>query len=134
MRTVVTGGTGLVGSAINADMKLSTEDVDLRDWVHVQDHCEAIDLVLHKGRDGEVYNIGGEDEKRNIDIVFTILDGLGKTQKSSDGYASSTDLIEYVEDRKGHDWRYAMNISKIINELWWSPRINFKEGMGELLK
>tara|TARA_Y100001963_G_scaffold131622_1_gene189219 strand:+ start:516 stop:1442 length:927 start_codon:yes stop_codon:yes gene_type:complete len=97
---------------------------NIRDWIHVQDHCEAIDVVLHKGEDGEIYNIGGLDEKRNIDIVGHILNGLGK----------GNELIEYVEDRKGHDWRYAMDISKIKNELGWSPKINFKDGIKELLK
>ena len=96
---------------------------NIRDWVHVQDHCEAIDVVLHKGKDGEVYNIGGECEKRNIEIVDDLL--LSFEQ----GY----DLVEYVEDRKGHDWRYAMNISKIKQKLDWSPRITFREGMKELI-
>jgi dTDP-glucose 4,6-dehydratase len=96
---------------------------NIRDWVHVQDHCEAIDVVLHKGKDGEVYNIGGECEKRNIEIVDDLL--LNFEQ----GY----DLVEYVEDRKGHDWRYAMNISKIKQKLDWSPRITFREGMKELI-
>ena len=96
---------------------------NIRDWVHVKDHCEAIDLVLHEGRNGEVYNIGGEEEKRNLDIVHTILDGLGK----------SHDLIDYVEDRKGHDWRYAMDISKIRNELGWTPKMKFEDGIKELL-
>ena len=93
---------------------------NIRDWVHVQDHCEAIDVVLHKGKDGEVYNIGGECEKRNIEIVQTIINNLGGE-------------IEYVEDRKGHDWRYAMNISKIKSELGWSPKIKFKDGIEELI-
>ena len=93
---------------------------NIRDWVHVQDHCEAIDVVLHKGNDGEVYNIGGLDEKRNIEIVNTIINSLGGE-------------IEYVEDRLGHDWRYAINITKIKNKLGWSPRINFKNGIKELL-
>ena len=97
---------------------------NIRDWIHVQDHCDAIDLVLHNGRDGEVYNIGGEDEWRNIDIVYKILYELNKDRSK---------LIEYVEDRLGHDWRYAMDISKIKNELGWSPRINFKDGIKELL-
>ena len=96
---------------------------NIRDWVHVQDHCEAIDVVLHKGDDGEVYNIGGECEKRNIEIVDDIL--LNFEQ----GY----DLVEYVEDRKGHDWRYAMDISKIKQKLGWSPRVTFKQGMKELI-
>jgi len=97
---------------------------NIRDWIHVQDHCEAIDMVLHKGRDGEIYNIGGLDEKRNIDIVKCILDSLKKPYG----------FIDFVEDRKGHDWRYAMDISKIKNELGWSPRIKFEDGIGELLK
>jgi len=93
---------------------------NIRDWVHVQDHCEAIDVVLHKGKDGEVYNIGGECEKRNIEIVNTIIDNLGGE-------------IEYVEDRKGHDWRYAMDISKIKKELKWKPKMNFNKKIKELL-
>ena len=94
---------------------------NIRDWIHVQDHCEAIDVVLHKGKDGEVYNIGGLDEKRNIEIVNTIINSLGGE-------------IEYVEDRLGHDWRYAMNIEKIIFELGWEPHITFKKGIKELIK
>ena len=94
---------------------------NIRDWIHVQDHCEAIDVVLHKGKDGEVYNIGGQDEKRNIEIVNTIINSLGGE-------------IEYVEDRLGHDWRYAMNIEKMIFELGWEPHITFKEGIKELIK
>ena len=98
--------------------------LNIRDWIHVQDHCEAIDVVLHRGENGEVYNIGGLDERRNIDIVKTILYKLNK------GYQH----IEYVQDRLGHDFRYGMDISKIRDELGWSPRINFEEGIGELVK
>jgi len=96
---------------------------NIRDWVHVKDHCEAIDVVLHDGKDGEVYNIGGECELRNIDIVKGILKGLGKSE----------DLIEYVKDRLGHDWRYAMNIDKIEEKLHWYPKISFEDGIKELL-
>jgi dTDP-glucose 4,6-dehydratase len=97
---------------------------NIRDWIHVKDHCEAIDRVLHKGKDGEVYNIGGESEKRNIDIVKHIC--------SYFGYGG--EMIKYVEDRKGHDWRYAMGISKIKNKLGWSPRIKFENGIKDVLK
>tara|TARA_A100001201_G_scaffold20088_2_gene22527 strand:- start:2760 stop:3683 length:924 start_codon:yes stop_codon:yes gene_type:complete len=96
---------------------------NIRDWVHVEDHCEAIDLVLHKGKNGEVYNIGGECEKRNIDIANIVLSHLN----------ASTDLIEYVEDRKGHDWRYAVDITKIKNELGWYPKRKFDESIKELV-
>jgi dTDP-glucose 4,6-dehydratase len=96
---------------------------NIRDWIHVTDHCRAIDKVLHYGKDGEVYNIGGECELRNIEIVNTILRGLNKSQ----------DLIEFVEDRLGHDWRYAMDIDKISYELDWEPQIDFEDGIKELL-
>ena len=96
---------------------------NIRDWVHVQDHCEAIDVVLHKGEDGEVYNIGGECEMRNISIVDHLLLN----------FEQSYDLVEYVEDRKGHDWRYAMDITKIRQRLGWSPRITFEKGMSDLM-
>ena len=96
---------------------------NIRDWVHVRDHCEAIDVVLHKGEDGEVYNIGGECEKRNISIVDHLLLN----------FEQSYDLVEYVEDRKGHDWRYAMDITKIRQKLGWSPRITFEKGMSDLM-
>ena len=105
----------------NEKLPVYGSGLNIRDWIHVQDHCEAIDVVLHKGRSGEVYNIGGECEMKNIEIVNTIIDSLGGE-------------IEYVEDRKGHDWRYAMDISKIKNELDWSPKITFEKGMGELLQ
>ena len=96
---------------------------NIRDWVHVRDHCEAIDVVLHKGKIGQVYNIGGEEEKRNIEIVDDLLLN----------FEQSYDLVEYVEDRKGHDWRYAMDISKIKQQLGWYPKISFRKGMAELI-
>ena len=105
----------------NEKLPVYGDGLNVRDWVHVQDHCEAIDVVLHKGGAGEIYNIGGECEKRNIEIVNTIIDNLGGE-------------IEYVEDRKGHDWRYAMDISKIKKELNWKPKINFNKKIKELLQ
>ena len=84
---------------------------NVRDWLYVEDHCKAIDLIIHKGRVGEVYNIGGHNEMRNIDIVKLICKELGKPES----------LITYVADRKGHDMRYAIDPSKIHNELGWLP-------------
>ena len=97
---------------------------NVRDWIFVLDHCSAIDVVLHKGKVGEVYNIGGECEKRNIDIVRLILKKLGKSEK----------LIRFVKDRPGHDWRYAMDISKIQKDLGWKPKTSFDEGMDITIK
>jgi len=96
---------------------------NIRDWIHVSDHCSGIDAVLHKGNIGEVYNIGGKNEVRNIDIVKTILKLLGKDESQ----------IEFVKDRLGHDWRYAINNSKIQSELNWFPNTNFENGLKELL-
>lgn len=96
---------------------------NIRDWIHVSDHCSGIDAVLHGGKIGEVYNIGGKNEVRNIDIVKTILKLLGKDESQ----------IEFVKDRLGHDWRYAIDNSKIQNDLGWFPSVNFKEGLKELL-
>ena len=95
------------------------EGLNIRDWLYVEDHCEAIDLVLHKGRKGERYNIGGHNEKRNIEIVKLILNRLGKPES----------LIEHVTDRKGHDYRYAIDPTKIHNELGWLPKTKFEDGI-----
>ena len=95
------------------------EGMNIRDWLYVEDHCEAIDLVLHKGRKGERYNIGGHNEKRNIEIVKLILKRLGKPES----------LIEHVTDRKGHDYRYAIDPTKIHNELGWLPKTKFDDGI-----
>ncbi|MCI9286557.1 MAG: dTDP-glucose 4,6-dehydratase [Clostridia bacterium] len=92
---------------------------NIRDWLYVEDHCEAIDLVFHNGRAGERYNIGGHNEKRNIEIVKLILKHLNKSE----------DLIEFVEDRKGHDYRYAIDPTKIKNELGWLPKTKFEDGI-----
>lgn len=95
------------------------QGLNIRDWLYVEDHCEAIDLVLHKGKAGERYNIGGHNEKRNIDIVKLILKHLGKPEE----------LISFVTDRKGHDYRYAIDPSKITNELGWYPKTKFEDGI-----
>jgi dTDP-glucose 4,6-dehydratase len=92
---------------------------NVRDWLYVEDHCSAIDLVIHKGREGEVYNIGGHNEKTNIDVVRTIIKALGKPES----------LITYVTDRAGHDLRYAIDPTKIHNELGWLPTTSFDVGI-----
>ena len=110
----------MIKLALN-DQKLPVygEGLNIRDWLYVEDHCEAIDLVFHKGIAGERYNIGGHNERRNIQIVKLILQRLGKSE----------DLIEFVEDRKGHDYRYAIDPTKISNELGWLPKTKFEDGI-----
>ena len=97
---------------------------NIRDWLHVYDHCQAIDLVLHEGKLGEVYNIGGHNERQNIQIVKLILEALGKDES----------LIEFVADRLGHDRRYAIDADKIRNELGWKPKYTFETGIKETIR
>ena len=96
----------------------------VRDWIHVSDHCRAILAVLQKGRDGEIYNVGGNNEKANIEIVKAILRSLGKPES----------LITYVKDRPAHDRRYAIDNTKITTELGWSPSYTFEEGLEETIR
>lgn len=100
------------------------DGMQVRDWLHVSDHCSAIDTVLHKGVPGEVYNIGGNNEKANIEIVKLIIKTLGKSE----------DLIQYVADRPGHDRRYAIDNTKITTQLGWSPSYTFEQGMAETIE
>lgn len=95
------------------------EGLNVRDWLYVDDHCKAIDMILENGRIGEIYNIGGHNEKANIDVVRTILKAVGKDES----------LITYVKDRPGHDMRYAIDPTKIHNELGWKPETLFNEGI-----
>jgi len=103
----------------NEKLPVYGQGLNVRDWLFVEDHCEAIDLVLHNGKAGERYNIGGHNEKRNIDIVKLILKHLGKSEE----------LISFVQDRKGHDFRYAIDPGKISNELGWTPKTKFDDGI-----
>lgn len=95
------------------------DGLNVRDWLYVYDHCEAIDVVLHKGKIGEVYNIGGHNEKTNLEITHLILDAMGKDES----------YIEHVTDRLGHDRRYAISNDKITSELGWKPSLTFEEGI-----
>lgn len=99
------------------------DGMQVRDWLHVSDHCSAIDTVLHNGKPGEIYNIGGNNEKANITIVKLIIETLGK----------SDNLIKYVKDRPGHDRRYAIDNTKITQELGWEPAYTFELGMKETI-
>ena len=100
------------------------EGLNIRDWLYVEDHCKAIDLVIRRGRVGEVYNIGGHNEMRNIDIVKLICRELGKPES----------LITHVADRKGHDLRYAIDPTKIHNELGWLPETKFEDGIKKTIR
>lgn len=100
------------------------EGVNVRDWLYVKDHCRAIDLIIHKGRVGEVYNVGGHNEMKNIDIVKLICKELDKPES----------LITHVADRKGHDLRYAIDPTKIHNELGWLPETKFEDGIKETIR
>jgi len=95
------------------------DGANVRDWLYVEDHCSAIDLIIRNGREGEVYNVGGHNEKSNLDVVKIILKALGKSE----------DLITFVKDRPGHDRRYAIDPTKIHNELGWLPQTKFEDGI-----
>lgn len=103
------------------------EGKNVRDWLHVDDHARALLLLLEKGKKGDTYNIGGEAERRNIDIVHTILKTMAKIQNTD--LARLQSLIQYVKDRPGHDFRYAIDCSKIKRELGWTPSYTFEEGI-----
>ena len=108
----------------NEKLPVYGEGKNVRDWLYVEDHCSAIDLIIRNGKDGEVYNVGGHNERANIDVVKIILKSLGKSE----------DLIEYVTDRPGHDLRYAIDPHKLETELGWKPKHNFDTGIQETIK
>jgi dTDP-glucose 4,6-dehydratase len=113
----------IINALHDKDLPVYGDGLNVRDWLYVEDHCEAIDTVLHKGVVGEVYNIGGNNEHTNIEIVKTILKHLGKPES----------LIKFVKDRPGHDRRYAIDATKIRTELGWEPKHTFETGIKETI-
>lgn len=103
----------------NEKLPIYGDGLNVRDWLYVEDHCDAIDLIVRKGRDGEIYNIGGHNEKANIEIARLVLKFFGKDET----------FINYVKDRPGHDLRYAINAEKIHHELGWFPKTKFEDGI-----
>lgn len=115
----------MINNCLNEkDLPVYGDGIQIRDWLHVLDHCSAIDTVLHKGKCGEVYNIGGNNEKTNIEIVKLIIKTLNKSEE----------LIKYVKDRPGHDKRYAIDNTKITNQLGWKPVYTFEQGIKETIQ
>lgn len=115
----------MINNCLNEkDLPVYGDGMQIRDWLYVFDHCAAIDTVLHKGMDGEVYNIGGNNEKANIEIVKMIIKALGKSEN----------LIKYVKDRPGHDRRYAIENTKISTQLGWKPTYSFEQGLKETIE
>lgn len=115
----------MIANALN-DKKLPVygKGENIRDWLYVEDHCSAIDLIIRKGKIGEIYNIGGHNERTNLEVVKTIIKELGKSE----------DLIEFVTDRPGHDRRYAIDPTKIHNELGWLPATKFDDGIKKTIE
>ncbi len=109
------------------------DGLNVRDWLHVEDHCRAIDTVLHKGKVGEVYNVGGNNEWKNIDIVNLICDILDSKYSPQLTVPSAKSLITFVKDRPGHDRRYAIDSTKMQRELGWKPKYTFEEGIRETI-
>ena len=107
------------------------EGNNIRDWLHVYDHCKAIDLIIRSSEVGQTYNVGGNCELRNIDVATLICKFFNE---NFDTNFNHLDLVEHIEDRQGHDFRYAVDINNIQNDLGWSPSINFEEGIIETIK
>ncbi|QGQ44731.1 dTDP-glucose 4,6-dehydratase [Metabacillus sediminilitoris] len=115
----------IISNALNdIDIPLYGDGLNIRDWIYVEDHCRAIQMVLEKGAAGEVYNIGGTEEKTNREVIQAILNQLGKDKH----------LIKHVKDRKGHDRRYSMDSSKISRELGWKPSVSFEDGIKKTIE
>jgi dTDP-glucose 4,6-dehydratase len=115
----------MISNAIeDKELPIYGDGLHVRDWIYVEDHCRALDTVLHHGREGEIYNIGGRSERTNLEVAKTILDRLGKPHS----------LLKCVTDRPGHDRRYAVDFSKIKRDLGWEPSTSFEEGISQTIE
>ena len=114
----------IINALHDKELPVYGDGANVRDWLYVEDHCSAIDLIIRHGREGEVYNVGGHNEKSNLDVVKIILKALGKSE----------DLITFVKDRPGHDRRYAIDPTKIHNELGWLPQTKFEDGITKTIE
>jgi len=114
----------IVNALADKPLPVYGDGMNVRDWLEVRDHCSALDVALHKGAPGEVYNIGGSNEKRNIDVVRQVLRQLEKPET----------LISFVKDRLGHDRRYAIDSARIQNDLGWKPSVTFEEGLARTIQ
>lgn len=115
----------------NKELPVYGKGENIRDWLYVVDHAEAIDLVFHKGRIGETYNIGGDNEWKNIDLIRELCELMDQKLNRKPG--TSAELITFVKDRAGHDMRYAIDCSKIKDELGWQPEVSFEEGLSRTI-
>ena len=114
----------IINALHNQPLPVYGDGQNVRDWLYVEDHCRAIDLIIHEGKIGEVYNVGGHNEMTNLDIVKLICKELDKPES----------LIKFVEDRKGHDRRYAIDPTFIHDQLGWLPETKFKDGIKQTIK
>lgn len=114
----------IINALENKSIPVYGSGLNVRDWLHVEDHCAAIDLILRRGRSGRVYNVGGHGERRNIDIVTQVLDILGRPHS----------LIRYVDDRKGHDLRYAVEPARLKSELGWNANMTVERGLAQTVQ
>ena len=111
------------------------DGMNVRDWLYVEDHCSAIDAIIHQGKIGETYCIGGNSEKSNKELTYKIIElMMGDLARGGEASLRADDYIDFVKDRPGHDKRYAINFSKIKNELGWEPKISFEEGLQKTIE
>jgi dTDP-glucose 4,6-dehydratase len=118
----------ILSAAAGKKLPVYGEGANVRDWLHVEDHCEALDLVVRHGRPGRTYNVGGHNERTNLDVVHALCDIMDEISPRAEG-GSHRELIDFVPDRPGHDLRYAIDSDRITTELGWQPAHDFDSGL-----